>query len=507
MKEEPQVILPEDRYDAELLKNVRPAGWENPTPAPVYNLVVLGAGIAGLVAARGAAELGAKVALVEKRFIGGDCLNLGCVPSKTIISSSRVSEEVREAAGHGVRVICGSEADFPAVMERMRRLRARISEKDSVRSFKESGVDVFLGEGRFTGPDTLSVAGATLRFKKALIATGARPFHPPIEGLAEAGYLTSETVFNLTARPARMAILGGGAIGCEMAQAFQRLGVQTTILHNKPRLMDREDRDASAIIERVFNREGVQVVLGNWLLKKVETGGGEKALHLEDGGNKRHIPVDSLLVSVGRVPNVDGLGLAEAGVRYDPRAGVQVDGYLRTTNPRIYAAGDICLRLKFSHTAEAAAKVVLQNALLLGRRRFDDLVIPWTTFTDPEVAHVGAYAEGAEQRGVQVETFKEGFENVDRAILEGEEEGFAKIHVRKGTDEITGATIVARKAGEMINEITMAMQYKIGLAKLADVVHPYPTEAEAIKRCADKAVRARLTPKTRGAIKKWLKTG
>ena len=507
MKEEPQVILPEDRYDAELLKNVRPAGWENPTPAPVYNLVVLGAGIAGLVAARGAAELGAKVALVEKRFIGGDCLNLGCVPSKTIISSSRVSEEVHEAAEHGVRVICGSEADFPAVMERMRRLRARISEKDSARSFKELGVDVFLGEGRFTGPDTLSVAGATLRFKKALIATGARPFHPPIEGLAEAGYLTSETVFNLTERPARLAVLGGGAIGCEMAQAFQRLGVKTTILHNKPRLMDREDRDASAIIERAFNREGVQAVLGNWLLKKVEISGGEKVLHLEDNGNKRHIPVDSLLVSVGRVPNVDGLGLAEAGVRYDPRAGVQVDGYLRTTNPRIYAAGDICLRLKFSHTAEAAAKVVLQNALLLGRRRFDSLVIPWTTFTDPEVAHVGAYAEGAEQRGVQVETFMERFENVDRAILEGEEEGFAKIHVRKGTDEIIGATIVARKGGEMINEITMAMQYKIGLAKLADVVHPYPTEAEAIKHCADKALKARLTPKTRGAIKKWLKTG
>jgi len=497
-------ILPDDRYDIELLKNVYPSDWKNPEPAPMYNIVVIGAGSAGLVVAAGAASLGAKVALIEKRLIGGDCLNLGCVPSKTIISSSRITEEIREASGHGVRVICGAEADFPLVMERMRRLRAKISRHDSAMRFREMGVDVFLGEGRFTGPDTVEVAGCSLRFKRAVIATGARPLRIPVEGLDEAGYLTNETVFNLTERPRRLAVLGGGAIGCELAQAFARLGSEVVVLQRGPRLMDKEDPDASAIIHRTFERDGIRIILGEWALNAVEVNGSEKLLHLEKGGEHDTVAVDELLVSVGRSPNVEGLGLDAAGVKSDPRNGIIVDDYLRTSNPRIYAAGDSCLMLKFTHTADAAARIVLQNALFGGRKRLSALTVPWCTFTDPEVAHVGTYEHKAEKIGIPLDTFTVPFSEVDRAVLEGEEEGFVRVHVKKGTDQILGATIVARHAGDMISELTLAMQNGIGLKKISGVIHPYPTFAEAIRHVADQYNRTRLTPRVKKLFSRWL---
>ncbi len=497
-------ILPDDRYDSELVANVRPEDWKNPAPAPMYNLVVIGAGTAGLVAAAGAAALGAKVALIEKRLIGGDCLNLGCVPSKTIISSSRVSEEVKEAGGHGINVICGSEADFPAVMERMRRLRARISRHDSAARFRGMGVDMFLGAGRFVGPDRVEVSGAVLSFRKALIATGTHPFAPPVPGLTEAGYLTNENVFNLTARPGRLAVLGGGAIGCELAQAFARLGSSVTLLHNKERLLNREDPDASRIVGNTFAREGIRTVYGDWLLKSIESRGGEKILHIEKDGLKDAVVADELLVAVGRAPNVDGLGLDRAGVRYDRRGGVAVDDYLRTTNPRIYAAGDICLKYKFTHTADAAARVVIQNALFMGRKRMSALVVPWCTFTDPEVAHVGMYEEGARKSGIPVRTFVKPFDELDRAVLEGREDGFVKVHVRQGTDRILGATVVAAHAGELIGEVALAMSAGVGLKTISGVIHPYPTLSEAIKHVADMYNASRLTPPVKGLLARWL---
>jgi len=492
-------VHPKDVYNRELVEKLHPPDWINPEPADVYNLVVVGAGTAGLVSAAGAAGLGAKVALIEKELLGGDCLFAGCVPSKTVISSARVAADVGNAASHGVDV-AGYSVDFERVMARMRRLRTRISEHDSAKRFRSLGVDVFMGAGRFTGTNTVEVAGRTLRFRKAVIATGARAFHPPVDGLAEAGYLTNENVFSLTAMPPRLAVLGGGAIGCELAQAFARLGSKVTVLHNHARLMNREDPDASAILHGVFAREGIRLVLGDWKLARVENTASGKLIHMERDGEAEAIEVDDILVGVGRVPNVDGLGLDAAGVEFDSRTGVKVDDMLKTTNPDIYAAGDVCLALKFTHTADAAARIVIQNALFRGHAKVSSLVVPWCTYTDPEVAHVGMYPEDAAQMGLEVDTFIRRLSDVDRAVLEGEEDGFVKVHVKKGTDAILGATIVARHAGEMIGEFTLAIKEGIGLRKIADTIHPYPTQADAIKQAGDIYQRTRLTP----AIKKWM---
>jgi pyruvate/2-oxoglutarate dehydrogenase complex dihydrolipoamide dehydrogenase (E3) component len=371
-------VLPADAHNTTLVSNVHPADWKNPEPAPRYNLVVIGAGTAGLVTAAGAAGLGAKVALVERSLMGGDCLNVGCVPSKCLIRSARVFGDIREAEALGVRVPAGTESDFAAVMERMRRLRARISRHDSAHRFQnELGVDIFLGEGRFTGPDTVEVGGQTLRFKKAVIATGARPVHPPVEGLAHAGFLTNETVFSLTARPRRLAVIGGGPIGCELSQAFRRLGSEVTIIEMGAQFLPREDPDAAQILADAFRRDGIDVRLGT-ALKKVEIENGEKRLHLERDGKGEILAVDEILVGVGRAPNVEGLDLETVGVRYD-RRGVAVNEKLRTSNSRIYAAGDICLPYKFTHTADATARIVIQNALFPGSRKMTSLTIPWCT--------------------------------------------------------------------------------------------------------------------------------
>lgn len=494
-------VFPKDEHNATLVSHVRPPDWKNPDPAPRYNLVVVGAGTAGLVSAAGAAGLGARVALVEKHLLGGDCLNVGCVPSKCVIRSSRVIEEVRMAPELSVHVPDGTKADFPAVMERMRRLRARISQHDSVRRFQQLGVDVFLGEGHFTGRDTIEVDGKTLRFSKAVIATGARAAAPPIPGLAEAGYLTNETVFSLTERPGRLAVIGAGPIGSEMSQAFRRLGSEVWILEAQSHILTREDPDAAEIVQRVFVRDGVNLVLGCTILK-VESRGAEKIIQFEGNGACSDLPVDEILVGVGRAPNVEGLNLEAAGVAYGNH-GVQVNDFLQTTNSRIYAAGDISLPFKFTHTADATARIVIQNALFAGRKKWSSLIIPWCTYTDPEIAHVGMYERDAVKKGIPIETFVRPLRDVDRAIADGEEEGFVKIHVKKGTDQILGATIVARHAGEMISEITLAMVGKIGLKTISNVIHPYPTQAEAIRQVADAYNRTRLTPGVKNLFTRW----
>jgi len=496
-------VTPADAHNGRLVSNLHPPDWQNPTPAPRYNLVVIGAGTAGLVTAAGAAGLGAKVALVEKHLLGGDCLNVGCVPSKAIIRSSRAAFDAKMAGDFGVRLIAPSQVDFPSVMERMRKLRADISPHDSAERFAKLGVDVFLGVARFAGPDTVEVAGQTLRFKRAVIATGARAQQPPIPGLAEAGYLTNETVFNLTQCPARLAVIGGGPIGCELAQAFQRLGSQVALFHKNAHLLDREDMDAAAIVQSAFIREGVAVRL-NARITRVERNGGEKRVCYVAQGKEEAIVVDEILAGAGRAPNVEGLNLKIVGVQYDPRKGVLVNDRLQTTNPRIYAAGDICLAWKFTHAADFAARIVIQNALFLGRKKASALTMPWCTYTDPEIAHVGLYELDARERGLEVDTYVREFKDVDRAVLDGEKEGFVKFHVRKGRDEILGATIVARHAGEMISEISVAMAARLGLGRLASVIHPYPTQAEAIRQCGDAYNRTRLTPKVKKWMSRWL---
>lgn len=496
-------VLPDDGYNRELVSNVHPQDWVNPEPADRYNLVVVGAGTAGLVTAAGAAGLGAKVALVERHLLGGDCLNYGCVPSKALIRSSRAYAEILVSQNYGIEVDGKAIVDFSAVMERLRKLRAKISHHDSAKRFRELGVDVFMGNAGFTGPDTVEIGGRSLRFKKAVIATGARAVHPAIKGLSEAGFLTNETVFSLTERPSRLAVIGGGPIGCEMAQAFHRLGSQVVLFHKNDHILDREDGDAAEIIQNRFIREGIRLILKS-NLKEVRVVNGEKVIHFEVGGKPDSIAVDEILVGAGRAPNVENLNLEAADVQYDTRKGVFVDDYLRTTNPAIFAAGDISMNYKFTHTADAAARIVIQNALFKGSKKLSALTVPWCTYTDPEIAHVGMYERDAEKQGLAVDTFVRPLAEVDRAMLDGEDEGFVKIHVKKGTDRIVGATIVAAHAGEMISELTLAMVGKVGLGTISGVIHPYPTQAEAIKQAADSYNRTRLTPFLKTLFAKWL---
>lgn len=497
------ILSPWDRHNQDLAANVHPPDWVNPQPAGRYNLVVIGAGTAGLVTAAGAAGLGARVALIERHLMGGDCLNVGCVPSKTLLRSARAAAEVRGAAEFGV-VLPGDAVtvDFAGVMERVRALRAGISRHDSAKRFRELGVDVFLGHGNFLDRETIEVSGRKLLFKRAVIATGGRAADPKIDGLAEAGFLTNETVFSLTEQPARLAVIGGGPIGCELAQAFQRLGTRVTLFHKHRHLLDREDPDAAEIIQRQFAREGIQVVL-EATLQRVRKAHGARAVHFGFPQGDGEIEVDEILAAAGRAPNVEGLNLEAAGVAYDPREGILVNDYLQTSNPRIYAAGDVCMRWKFTHAADAAARMVIQNALFIKARRASTLTMPWCTYTDPEVAHVGLYERQAKEQGVDVATYTQPMDQVDRAITDGEGNGFVKIHARRDTNQIAGATIVARHAGEMISEISVAMAGRLRLTDLANVIHPYPTRAEAIRKCADACNRTRLTRPVKRILSAW----
>jgi pyruvate/2-oxoglutarate dehydrogenase complex dihydrolipoamide dehydrogenase (E3) component len=498
-------LLPDDEHNRILRGNVHPVAWVNPEPATRYNLVVLGAGTAGLVTAAGAAGLGAKVALVESTFLGGDCLNVGCVPSKALIRASRAAHEIRSGGEFGISGTEGSTVDFGAVMARMRRLRSDISHHDSARRFQdELGVDVFFGQGRFAGPELIEVAGKQLRFAKAAVCTGARAAAPPIPGLAEAGYLTNETVFSLTGIPPRLAVIGAGPIGCELAQAFSRLGSRVSIVgHRTAHILPREDPDAAGVLHQALVREGIQLFLPAQDLR-VSASDGNKFLHFAAAGGQVTLEVDEILVGVGRAPNVDGLGLEAAGIAFDVRKGVQVNDRLQTSNPRVYAAGDICFPYKFTHTADALARILIANALFRGRQKSSALTVPWCTYTDPEIAHVGLSAHEAEQRGLAVQTFTVPLSEVDRAVLDGESEGFARVHLKKGSDKILGATIVARHAGEMISEISLAITNGLGLTAIGRTIHPYPTQAEAIKKLADAYNRTRLTPFLKKVLSAWL---
>ncbi len=496
-------VLPDDEYNRQLVGNVHPPDWCNPQPSGRYNLVVIGAGTAGLVTAAGAAGLGARVALVEKNLLGGDCLNVGCVPSKALIRAARAVAAVRGAEQFGVRVGGEVGVDFAAVMARMRRLRAQISPHDSAARFRDLGIDVFLGEARFTSRSTVQVGDSVLRFRKAVIATGARAAALPIEGLAEAGYLTNETIFSLTELPRRLAVIGAGPIGCEMAQTMARFGSQVTLLEASSGILPREDRDAADRVAAQFARDGVKLIAG-CRTQRVQSRDHEKVIQLGCGGPSRELAVDEILVGVGRAPNVASLDLEAAGVEYDARAGVRVNDRLRTTCPRIFAAGDVCSRYKFTHAADAMARLVIRNALFLGRSKATALTIPWCTYTSPEIAHVGLYPHQAEEQGMAIETFVQELADVDRAILDGRTEGFVKVHVRAGSDRIVGATIVAENAGDLISEVSVAMAANLGLGRLANVIHPYPTQADAVRKTGDAYNRTRLTPRVKAIFQRWL---
>jgi pyruvate/2-oxoglutarate dehydrogenase complex dihydrolipoamide dehydrogenase (E3) component len=486
-------LEPRDQYNLELAENVHPSDWQNPDPKPLYDLVVIGGGTAGLVSAAGAAGLGARVALIEKDLMGGDCLNVGCVPSKALIRAARAHAEARGGGEFGVVYHGRLDADFPAVMQRMRRLRAGISHHDSARRFRELGMDVFIGNGAFHDRGAISVGHHRLRFAKAVVATGARAVELPIPGLKEAGYVTNETVFSLTELPRHLAVIGAGPIGCELAQAFARFGSKVTLLEQGKQLLPREDREAAKVVEEALLRDGV-VINAECKISAVARDGTGKVITLQGADAAKPLRVDEILIGVGRAPNVDGLNLEAAGVQFDRRTGVKVDDHLRTTNRRIFAAGDICFPYKFTHTADAMARIVIQNALFFGRKKASSLIIPWCTYTDPEIAHVGLYPAEAEARGIPVETIMVRLDEVDRAILDSQNDGFLKVHVQKKSGRILGATIVASHAGDMISELTVAISAGISLGKLGSVIHPYPTQAEVIKRAGDAFNRTRLTP-------------
>jgi pyruvate/2-oxoglutarate dehydrogenase complex dihydrolipoamide dehydrogenase (E3) component len=496
-------VLPSDEYNQQLVANVHPPDWVNPTPSGRYNLVVIGAGTAGLVTAAGAAGLGAKVALIEKHLMGGDCLNVGCVPSKALLAAAHVAGVVRDATEFGIHVPEGTSIHFPAVMARMRRLRASISPHDSAARFRELGVDVYLGAARFADSQAVEVGGQTLQFKRAVIATGGRASAPPIPGLDQVAYLTNETVFSLTELPRRFGVIGAGPIGCEMAQAFARFGSAVYVVEAMHGVLPREDRDGAAIIQRSLQRDGVKLLCCG---KKTTVSAASDGIRvtLDSHGEHYDIVVDQLLVAVGRAPNVEGLDLEAGGVQYDAKTGVKVNDRLQTTNRRIYAAGDICSRYQFTHAADFMARIVIQNALFAGRKKVSSLTIPWCTYTSPELAHVGLSAAEANERNIPIDTFVQPLSGVDRALLEGESDGFAKVHTQKRSDKIVGATIVARNAGDMISEIMLAMQHGIGLKKIGGTIHPYPTQAEAIRKLGDQYNRTRLTPLAKSLFEKWL---
>lgn len=485
-------VLPADEHNQTLVNNTHPPAWKNPQPAGRYNLVVVGAGTAGLVSTAGAATLGARVALVERHLMGGDCLNYGCVPSKALIRASRAAYAVGEAGTFGVGTRGAAEPDFTEVMRRLRRVRAEISVHDSVQRFTSLGADVFLGNARFVAEDAVEVDGTRLEFSRAILATGARAAELPIPGLREAGFLTNETLFSLTKLPAKLVVIGAGPIGCEMAQAFRRLGSAVSIVSLDPTLVPREDPDAANALACQFELEGIEMYLGAQT-RRVERWPNSKAVVFDRGRGEERVAADEILVAVGRAPNVEGLNLEAAGVRYD-RKGVWVDDHLRTSNPRIYAAGDIASRYQFTHAAEALARIALQNALFFGSKKASDLVIPWTTYTDPEVAHVGLTAKEARERGDEVEEFTLGFDDNDRAVVDGEAIGFARAHVNKKDGRLLGATLVSRRAGESIGEFVLAIQKRMKLCDLGAAIHPYPTQAEIIKRLGDSSMKSRFKP-------------
>jgi pyruvate/2-oxoglutarate dehydrogenase complex dihydrolipoamide dehydrogenase (E3) component len=497
-------IEPQDEHNLRLIANVHPPDWVNPEPARRYHMVVIGAGTAGLVSAAGAAGLGAKVALIERSLMGGDCLNVGCVPSKGVIRAARSWHEARQAAERfgGPAVDPQSRGDFGAAMARMRRLRAGISVHDSAERFRSLGVDVFLGDGRFTGPDTIEVGGRTLRFRRAVIATGARAAVPPIPGLAEAGYRTNETVFNLTELPERLVVIGAGPIGCEMAQAFARLGSRVTLLDKDAHVLVREDADAAEVVQKAMLRDGVQLELQAKILEVRD-----RTVVIESGDQRKQrkeIPADEILVSAGRAPNVEDLGLEAAGVKYGKK-GVEVDDNLRTSNRSVFACGDVASRFQFTHIADAQARIVIQNALFFGRSKASALTVPWCTYTSPEIAHVGLYEKDARERGIAVDTLTVPLSTVDRAILDGADEGFLRLHLEKGKDRILGATLVADHAGDMIGELCLAITHGIGLGKIASVIHPYPTQGEVVKKAADQWRRTKLTPGVKKLFERWFR--
>jgi len=450
-----------------------------------YNLIVIGAGSAGLVSAYIAATVKAKVLLIEKHRMGGDCLNTGCVPSKALIRSASVKHTIDNAKHFGIDVNA-AQVNFAAVMERIQNVIQAIAPHDSVERYQSLGVDCVHGEATVLSPYSVQVGENVYATRSIIIAAGASPFIPPIPGLQELEYLTSENLWDMREQPKRLLVMGAGPIGCELAQSFQRLGTQVTLVDMAPRILPREDENVSAYIENVFKEEGIEVLTGCKLEKFFQRDGQYWAnLKKANGDNETAIELsfDKVLVAVGRKANGNNLGLDKIGVEINKSGLLKVDDYLRTTVKNIYACGDIIGPYQFTHTASHQAWFAAVNALFSTFKKFkvDYSVIPWATFTDPEVARVGLNEADAKDRGIAFEVTEYGIDDLDRAIADGENKGFVKVLTKPGSDKVLGATIVGYHASELITEFITAMKRNIGLNKILGTIHIYPTLSEANK--------------------------
>lgn len=488
-------VWPLDKYNAVLLNEVHPRNYQSPEPYELYDLIAIGAGAGGLVSSKQSARRGAKSALISEYLAGGDCLNVGCVPSKALIRSARAVAQVRRASEFGVMTTGEFRVDFPAVMERVRQCRALIAPADGHAGSEAAGTHVFQGRGILTGPNTVQVNGKTLQFKKCVIATGGRPTVPDIPGLQEAPYITNEELFNLEALPPRMIILGAGVIALEMAQTFALLGSKVTVVNRSSRLFESKggDEEAATLLQQVLEKDGVSF-LSNARVTRVETLVNDSTTMKLTIDEKIH-ECDCLLVATGRAANVENLGLEAAGVEYQVGAGIKVNDLCQSpTNPAIYAVGDCVAGVpRLTHMSGEMAKMVVQNALAGDNWKLGSLVVPAVAYTEPEYATVGIASQGqATRQGIDVDIYRAGLEHNDRAICEGNNVGFCKILVKKGTDEIVGATIVAERAGEMINEISLAIKNKLGLYSIGRNIHSYPTTGEAVMGCGVQYINSKL---------------
>lgn len=494
--------MPDSASEQTRIANVHPPAWENPRAKDKYHMVVIGGGTAGLVTAAIASGLGATTALVERHWLGGDCLNVGCVPSKALLRAARAWHAAATARERFGGPAAQGQGEFAAVKRRMQKVRASMSAADSAHRYRDMGVDVFFGEARFSSTRSISVNGQDLRFRRAVIATGTRPAIPRIQGLAEAGYLTNETIFSLDEVPRRLVVIGGGPIGCELAQAFARFGSNVTLLEREQRILGGDDPEAAGIVAAALIRDGITLATGAEV-QRVERRT-SIVVHFTHNGRTEELEADAILVASGRSPNVDNFGLDAACVDYDELR-VITDNRLRTSNRRVYAAGDITGLAPFTHTADAHARLVVQNALFFGRRKVSRLVIPWCTYTHPELAHVGMTWNAVKEGGDEFEAMTIPLHDVDRARLDGDEDGFLRVHLRSGTDQIVAATLVANHAGDIIGQLSMAMRNGLGLSAIGATIFPYPTGAEVIRKSSDAWRKRKLTPRARGLLQFFFK--
>jgi len=498
-------------HNQKLLNNCHPPMWKNPTnPPEKYNLVAIGGGAGGLVSVAESSRKGAKCAIIEKHLYGGDCLVAGCVPSKALLKCAKIIyNSVVRGKEFGLTVE-NYNVDFGAIFERMRKIRADISPADSAEKFtKLLGVDVFIGTAIFTGKNTIKIGDQEIKFAKCIIASGGTPTVPNIPGLKNVRFMTNLTFFNQTTRPKRLGVIGCGPIGAELSQAMSLFGSEVHIFNRSAQILGKEDPEAAEVVKGAMEESGCKFYM-NSKLQSIEYAAdepdenGDRVIKItyEIDGETSTVEVDRLLIATGRKPNVEGFGLDVAGVKYDARGGVEINDFLQTSNPDIYAVGDCCTRYQFTHVSDKMAKIAHNNALFSLKQKFSDLVIPWVTYTHPEVAHVGLYEADCEEKGIAYDKWVAPHKHNDRAICDGETKGFTKILCKKGTDTIIGATVVAESAGDILMGLTVSMTNGVGLEAIGLTIHPYPTVSMTAGGCGNQLLRSKITPLTKDCLRK-----